>query len=138
MLLEVSKVTVDGEDYLKIKLRKLDSEVVRIIMSIKGWFKAQEYMCYGLPYSALGEFIRKTQDYMVVWKSPADNMGTLVKGIDTRDIPTDYIVEYQPKTPLRKHQIITFNLMMLRDYLLIADQEGVGNFTQSLHLTRKI
>ncbi|KZR57511.1 hypothetical protein [Pseudobacillus badius] len=82
-MLEVSKLTVEGEDFLKIKLRKLDPTLVNVIMSIEGWFKAQEYMCYGLPYPSLGEFIEKTKDYMVVWKSPADNMGTLVKGINS-------------------------------------------------------
>lgn len=131
-MLEVSKQTVDGQDFLKIKMRKLDTNIVKVIMSINGWFKAMEPMCYGLPYSALGEFIHKTQDYMVVWKSPADNMGTLVKGINTSDIPTDYIVEYEPKIPLREHQIIAFNLFMTRDYLLLADEEGVGKAAPTL------
>lgn len=125
-MIEVSKVTVDNEDYLKIKLLRLDTDIVQTIMTINGWFKAQEPMCYGLPYHQLGEFFQKTKDYMVVWKSPADSMGTLVKGIDTRDIPTDYIVDYSPKTPLRQHQIVAFNLLLSRDYLLISDQEGVG------------
>lgn len=125
-MLEVSKFTVEGEDYLKIKLKRLDAEVIGVIMSIDGWFKAQEYMCYGLPYSSLGDFIQKTKDYMVVWQSGADKMGTLVKGINTSDIPTEYVVDYTPKIPLREHQIVTFNLMMLRDFMLISDQEGVG------------
>lgn len=125
-MIEVSKFTVGNEDYLKIKLRKLDAAIVGTIMSIGGWFKAQESMCYGLPYSTLGEFIMKTNDYMVVWQSPADKMGTLVKGLNTSDIPKDYVVEYKPKIELRPHQIITFNLMMLRDRLIISDQEGVG------------
>lgn len=125
-MIEVSKFTSDGQDFLKINLKRLDPEIVAMIMSINGWFKAMEPMCYGLPYSALSEFIQKTQDHMVIWKSSADKMGTLAKGIDTRDIPTDYVVDYRPKLPLREHQIVTFNLMMLRDYMLISDQEGVG------------
>ncbi|MDR4436209.1 DEAD/DEAH box helicase [Bacillus tequilensis] len=125
-MIEVSKFTNQDQDYLKIKLRKLDPEIVNIIMSIDGWGKAQEPMCYGLPYSALGEFFQKTKDYMVVWKSHADSMGTLARGIDTRDIPTEFIVDYEPKLPLREHQIVTFNLMLQRDFLLISDQEGVG------------
>lgn len=125
-MIEVSKLTVSGENFLKIKLRKLDPEIVNVIMSIGGWFKAQESMCYGLPYSSLGEFINKTHDYMVVWKSDADKMGTMAKGINTSDVPTDYIVEYQPKIPLRPHQVVTFNLMVQRDFMLISDQEGVG------------
>lgn len=125
-MLEVSRTVVDGQEFLKITLRKLDPNIVSSIMTIPGWFKAQEPMTYGLPYSALGAFIRLTKDVMVVWKSPNDNMGTMVKGINTSDIPKDYIVEYKPKTPLREHQIVTFNLMMLRDFLLISDQEGVG------------
>lgn len=125
-MIEVSKMTVDGEDYLKIELKKLDPAIVNTVTSIGGWFKALQPMCYGLPFSSLGDFIQKTKDYMVVWKSPSDSMGSLVKGINTNDIPTDYVVEYTPKVPLREHQIVAFNLMMLRDFLLISDQEGVG------------
>lgn len=126
-MLEVSKLTVDGEDYLKIKVVKFDTEIINLIMTIDGWFKANEPMCYGLPYSALGDFIRLTKDYMVVWKSDNDGMGTMVKGINTTDVPSDYIIDYKPKVDLREHQIKTFNLLLTRDYLLISDQEGVGN-----------
>lgn len=125
-MLEVSKVTDEGEDFLKIKLKKLEPELVKVIMSINGWFKAMEPMTYGLPYTSLGDFIQATKDYMVVWKNNADNMGTMVKGINTSDIPTDYIVDYEPKLPLREHQVVTFNLMMSRDFMLVSDQEGVG------------
>ncbi|MGG6449521.1 DEAD/DEAH box helicase [Pseudobacillus badius] len=41
-------------------------------------------------------------------------------------------MEYEPKTPLREHQVVAFNLMMMRDYLLIADQEGVGKTPATL------
>lgn len=125
-MLEVSKMTFEGEDFLKIKLRKLDPDIVTTLTSMQGWFKAREPMVYGLPYSALGEFIEKTKDYMVIWQSNSDSMGTMVKGISTSDLPSDYVVDYKPKIELREHQIKTFNLMMTRDNLLISDQEGVG------------
>ncbi|MGG1263791.1 DEAD/DEAH box helicase [Brevibacillus laterosporus] len=63
---------------------------------------------------------------MAVWKADGDNMGALVSGIDTDDVPIEYIIPYTPKISLRPHQIQTFNLMVQRDSLLIADQEGVG------------
>lgn len=125
-MIEVSKVRVDGEDFLKIKILKLDTTLVSIITSIDGWFKAREPMTYGLPYDKIGELHAKTYDYMVVWKADGDSMGALTGGIDTDDIPDDYIVPYTPKTALRPHQIKAFNLLMQRDSLLVADQEGVG------------
>jgi SNF2 family DNA or RNA helicase len=125
-LIEVTKVSVDGEDFLKIRILKLDTQLISIITSIDGWFKALEPMVYGLPYDKIEEFHAKTYDYMVIWKADGDSMGALTGGIDTSDVPEDYIVPYTPKEPLRPHQIQTFNLMMQRDSLLVADQEGVG------------
>lgn len=125
-MLEVSREVVDGEEFLKIRLLQLDADLVSKITSIDGWFKAREPMVYGLPYSALGEFIKKTMNDMVLWKNDADKMGTLVSGINTSDIPSDFIINYRPKLELREHQIKAFNLMVMRDSLLIADEEGVG------------
>ena len=126
-MMEVSLFkTPNGEEFLRIELKKYDSESITAIMSIPGWFKAQAPMTYGLPIAQLGEFMKATENLLVVWKSVADNMGAIVKGIDTRDVPNDYIVDYRPKIELREHQIKAFNLLMIRDSLLIADQEGVG------------
>lgn len=125
-MLEVTKMTADGEEYLKIHIKKLDNYSVPIIMSIEGWFKSREPMVYGLPYAKAEEFYAKTVDLMVVWKADGDSMGSLVTGINTDQVPTDYSVPYTPKIPLRPHQIQAFNLMLQRDSLLIADQEGVG------------
>ena len=126
-MLEVEKITFEGEDYLKVKMKSLDPETVKLITSIDGWFQAREPMTYGLPYSQLGDFFNKTKDLMVVWKGQGDNMGSLVKGVNTKDVPKeDLVVDYQPKIELRPHQKQTFNLMIQRDMLLISDQEGVG------------
>lgn len=125
-MMEVSMFKDNFGEYLKVELRTLEVEAVQTIMSIPGWFKGRGTMVYGLPFSALPEFIRKTEDMQVIWKSEVDNMGTLVKGIDTKDIPTDYIIPYEPKIELRPHQIQNFNLTMVRDTMLVADQEGVG------------
>lgn len=126
-MLEVTKVKVDGKLYLKIKVVRVDTTLVSIITSIDGWFKAMEPMTYGLPYEKAAEFHAKTYNYMVVWKGDGDSMGTLTGGIDTDDVPTDYTVDYRPKLDLRPYQIQAFNLLMQRDTLLVADQEGVGN-----------
>lgn len=130
-MLEVTKVKVEDRLYLKIKIVKMDTSLISIITSIDGWFKAMEPMTYGLPYEKAAEFHAKTYNYMVVWKADGDSMGTLTGGIDTDDIPTDYIVDYRPKQELRPYQVQGFNLLMQRDYLLIADQEGVGNIAPS-------
>lgn len=116
-----------GDEFLKITLKRFDQDAVLAITSIAGWFKGKEPFVYGLPLQALGEFVKKTEDMLVIWKSTVDNMGTVAKGIDTREIPSDYIIEYEPKLPLRPHQIKGFNLFMMRDHLLVADQEGTGN-----------
>lgn len=125
-MLEVTKVTMDGVEYLRLGLKSLNPEVVAIVMSINGCFKGREPMVWGLPIDAVEELKHKTYNYMVVWKGEEDSMGSLVKGIDTSTIPEEYIVPYTPKTPLRPHQIQTFNLMLTRDKMIISDQEGVG------------
>jgi len=125
-MIEISKITVGGEDYLKIKIVKFDPEIVAKIMTIEGWGLGREPLTYGVPYSKAQELHAKTFDYMVIWKAEGDNMGALTGGIDTSDVPEDYITSYTPKIPLRAHQIQTFNLLMQRDSLLISDQEGVG------------
>lgn len=130
-MVEVTKVTVDNEDYLKIKMVRFDKDITQAIMSIQGWFKAREPLTFGLPFSKLEEFHAKTHNYMVVWKAEGDSMGALVSGIDTSNVPVDYVVPYKPKIPLRPHQIQSFNLLLQMDSLLIADQEGVGNITLS-------
>lgn len=130
-MLEVSLFkTADNQEFLKIEVKKYDVESIEAIMSVQGWFKGKEPMVYGLPLASLGDFMKATEDLLVVWKSVADNMGSIVKGIDTRDIPKDYIVDYTPKVALRPHQIQNFNLTMMRDTMLISDQEGVGNTTR--------
>jgi SNF2 family DNA or RNA helicase len=131
-MIEVSKVRVNGEDFLKIKVLKLDTQLVSVITSINGWFKAHEPMTYGLPYDKLAELHAITYDYMVVWKTDGDSMGTMTGGIDTDDVPTEYCVDYTPKIPLRDYQVQGFNLLMQRDALLVADQEGVGKSPQIL------
>lgn len=125
-LISVSKVSYRGKDYLKIKLSDLDPSFLHVLKTINGWFKGQEPLVFGLPYDRLGEFIQKTKDFLVVWQSQADQMGAMVRGVDTKDIPKDYIVEYTPKEKLRQHQIELFNLLLMRDSLLISDEEGVG------------
>lgn len=125
-MMEVSLFSDNNGEFLKIELKTLKVEAVQAIMSIRGWFKGRMPMVYGLPFSALGEFIKKTEDMQVIWKSEVDHMGSIVKGINTKDIPDTYTVPYEPKTPLRPHQVKYFNLTMFRDRMLIADQEGVG------------
>lgn len=126
-MLEVSKVALpDGRSFLKIELKVLNVDAIQAITSIPGWFKAPETMCYGLPYEALNEFKKKTKDYLVLWKNENDSMGSIVRGIDTEDLPNEYVVPYTPKIPLREHQVVAWNLLMTRDMLLVADQEGVG------------
>lgn len=131
-MLEVTKVSVNEDLFLKIKIVKLDNVLVSIIMSIEGWFKAMEPMTYGIPYEKAAEFHSKTYNFMVVWKAEGDSMGTLTGGIDTDDVPSEYSVEYSPKVPLRPYQVQGFNLLMQRDFLLVADQEGVGKSPQIL------
>lgn len=125
-MIEVTKVTFDGVDYLKIELKVLDPELIGIITSINGWFKGREPLVYGLPIEKAEELKAKTFNHMVVWKGEEDSMGSLVKGIDTSTISEEYCVPYEPKIPLRPHQIQTFNLLLTRDKLIISDQEGVG------------
>ncbi len=131
-MLEVSKIRVDGEDFLKIKILKLDTSLVSLITSIDGWFKANEPMVYGLPYAKIEQFHALTYNHMVVWKAEGDSMGTLTGGIDTSDVSTEYCVDYRPKLPLRDYQVQGFNLLMQRNALLVADQEGVGKSPQIL------
>jgi SNF2 family DNA or RNA helicase len=50
----------------------------------------------------------------------------LLNGITTNELTTNFEVEYTPKSQLRPHQIITFNLLFKKDRFLISDQEGVG------------
>lgn len=130
-MMEVSLFKADNDEYLKIELRTFSTEVIQAITSIPGWFKGKAPMVYGLPFKALGEFIKKTEDLLVVWKSEADSMGSIVKGIDTRDVPTEYIVDYKPKIELRPHQVQCFNLLMMKNELLISDEEGVGKLQTS-------
>lgn len=126
-MLEVSKVEFEGESFLRCQMKKLDPDIVSIITSIKGWWKGRDFLTYGLPFTAMDELNRRTRDYMVVWKlDNDDNMGALVKGIDTSDVSEDYCIPYEPKIPLRPHQIQAFNLLVQRDTMLVADQEGVG------------
>lgn len=125
-MMEVSLFKTENQEFLKIELKKFDHDAITALTSIEGWFKGLEPMVYGLPFSSLREFMKKTENMLVVWKSEVDNMGSIVKGIDTREVPEDYIVDYTPKTPLRPHQIQNFNLTMLRDSMLVSDQEGVG------------
>ncbi|QNR70484.1 hypothetical protein IAQ67_28660 (plasmid) [Paenibacillus peoriae] len=131
-MLEITKVSADGEDFLKIKVinkgtAPLDARDIATIISIEGWQKSErDALTYALPFSKAEELYQKTRDLMVVWKSEGDNMGALSTGISTDYIPKDYTIPYTPKIPLRPHQIQAFNLMVQRDGLLIADQEGVG------------
>jgi SNF2 family DNA or RNA helicase len=125
-MLEVTKVTFDGVEYLRLELKALKPEIVEIIMSIDGWGKGREPMIWGLPIDKAEELKYKTNRYLVVWKGEQDAMGSITKGIDTSMISEDYCVPYTPKTALRPHQIQTFNLMLSRDRMVISDQEGVG------------
>lgn len=126
-MLEVQKIDYKGKQYLKLKLHQFDPELIRIITSIPGWFKGREHLVYGLPFEKLEELHRKTMNHVVVYKfDEMDDIGSLVKGIDTSDVPDTYCVDYTPKAELRPHQIVAFNLLLQRDYLLISDQEGVG------------
>lgn len=130
--MEVSKINLNGKDWLRIELKKYDQAEVNIITSIDGWFRGNTFVEYGLPYEKLPEFIKKTKDILVVWKSHNDSMGCLTRGIDSSKIPTFYTVPYTPKIPLRPHQIQGFNLMMQKDSLILADEEGVGKAFQVL------
>lgn len=126
-MLEVTKVDFEGESFLRLEMKQLDPELVAIITSIQGWWKARDFLTYGLPFDKLDELNRKTRNHMVIWKLDSDDsMGSLVKGIDTADVSDDYCVPYTPKLALRPHQIQAFNLLLQRDTLLVADQEGVG------------
>ncbi|ALA07285.1 putative helicase [Brevibacillus phage SecTim467] len=125
-MLEVTKVTYDGVEYLRLYVRTLSPELVGIITSIEGWFNDREPMVYGLPFYKAEELKYKTVNEMVVWKGEEDSMGSLVKGIDTSDISEEYCIPFTPKTPLRPHQVQAFNLLMSRDKMVISDQEGVG------------
>lgn len=125
-MLEVTKVTFDGYEFLKLELKMLDADIVAQIMSIEGWFKGREAMVWGLPIEKAEELRYKTNNYLVVWRGEEDAMGSIVKGIDTSQISEEYCVPYTPKVPLRPHQIQTFNLMLSRDKMIISDQEGVG------------
>jgi SNF2 family DNA or RNA helicase len=125
-MLEVEKIEYEGEVYLKLLLIKPDNKLINIIKSINGWFKGSDSLVYGLPHHKEDELKHKTRDNLVLWKGNDDNMGSIVKGIDTSNISTDYCVAYTPKLPLRPHQVVTFNLMLQRDNMIISDQEGVG------------
>lgn len=125
-MIEVEKISHLGKEFLKITFKSFDKDLWASIMSIDGWFKGKSPKTLGVPFEKLHEFNAKTKDALVVWKRDGDSMGALTKGIETNDIPKGYMVDYQPKIPLREHQIIGFNLMMMRERLLISDQEGVG------------
>lgn len=125
-MLEVTKVTFEGEEFLKLKVLEVDTRLLQVISTINGWFKGNEPMVYGVPGSKGEELFEKTKDYMVVWKGTGDNMGSMVRGIDTDNVPDDYVLDYRPKLELRPYQKQLFNLLQSRNHLLVADQEGVG------------
>ncbi len=125
-MLEVTKVTHDGVDYLKLKILALKPEIVEIVLGIEGAWNAREPMVYGLPYDKAEELRHKTADHMVVWKGEQDSMGSISRGIDTSNVSEEYCVPYQPKVGLKPHQVQAFNLLMMRDSMIVSDQEGVG------------
>lgn len=110
--------------WIKVNFR-YNPKVIEKIKTIKGRFYNPKTKNWGVPLEKKEEFEDKLADHLIIWKD-----GTKGKyDFSNKDwgVPKDRpVVPYNFKTKPMPHQIEGFNVLVINDKILLADEQGLG------------
>jgi SNF2 family DNA or RNA helicase len=137
-------VTPNGKQWIKVSLTP-HPIVIDAMSKVKGALFNTKTNFWAVPYEYVNDFVSKMADYLIVWKGEDEPL-IYTQGITEDDIPSSpvvpgYTVQYDSEgnitgstgfktTPWGEFQVKGFNLMVSRDFLILADDAGLGKSWQ--------
>jgi SNF2 family DNA or RNA helicase len=136
-LINADILEFNGQEYIKVWFRPSPpaTEKMKTIKSAK---RNNVTGNWNIPIEDKEEFIKKMSNFLIVWHTPSEIRGG---GIDESRISNkprgDYDVEYNEDgtikwskgwkvPPLAEYQVKGFNKVRRSDFLILADEQGLG------------
>lgn len=131
----------DGKQWIKVWFN-YNADVVARMGSVRGALYSKNLKMWAVPYENKLDFESKMGDFLIQWKNDDEghkfNGGISEESIPDQPIVTGYSVEYDEdrnivsstgfKTkPWGEFQVKGFNLLVSRNFLILADDAGLGN-----------
>jgi SNF2 family DNA or RNA helicase len=133
----------DGREWIKASFKRndlIDEQMQTINGALRSPVASNEW---AIPYWSRPEFERKLGDFLIVWKDEpvTGNGGISEDSIPDNPIVPGYAVFYDgdgkitdstgfKTSPWGEFQVKGFNLMVSRDFLILADDAGLGKSWQ--------
>jgi len=131
----------DDSDWLKVSFKK-NKEYTEKMGTIPGASYSPVRECWAVPYSQLDKFNSLMAEHLIVWDNEEPNGG----GISEDTIPSypttpGYSIKYDltgkiinstgfKTTPWGEYQVKGHNLLVEKDFLILADEQGLGKSWQ--------
>lgn len=138
-MIYAEKVFAQGRDWVKASIKNNSRFLAREMSKVKGAICNPKTGLWAIPYENKADFINKMGNYLIIWMGEDyDNPG----GIPEESIPSypivpGYSVKYDSEgnilssegfktMPWGEFQVKGFNALVTRDFLILADDAGLG------------
>lgn len=129
----------DGRQWIKVSF-KYNQLLVNMIKTVPGALFSPQQRVWAIPYDHRAEFERIMDNYLINWvdEELPNNGGISESTISPQPVVPGYSVEYDSEgniigstgfktTPWGEFQVKGFNLLVERNFLILADDAGLGN-----------
>lgn len=137
------KVEAKGRWWIKAKLVNYNPFLFNKMRSVRGCLYNKMTGYFAIPIEYENDFINKMEEHLILWKDRNEN-AVLEENIPSYPIVPGYSVTYDEngniidakgfKTrPWGEFQVKGFNLLVQKDFLILADDAGLGKSWQILN-----
>jgi len=137
------KVEAKGKLWIKVKLLNYNPFLFNKMRTIKGCLYNKATGYFAIPIEYEEDFLNKMEEHLILWKDKNEH-AVLEDTIPSTPIVAGYSVTYDDKgniidaqgfktKPWGEFQVKGFNLLVQKDFLILADDAGLGKSWQVLN-----
>jgi SNF2 family DNA or RNA helicase len=122
-MIYAEKVIVNGVNWIKVNFKPLP-EIIHTMNSVPNVSFNPATKNWAVPYENRKQFEEIMGNHLILWRGEEVESG----GIPEESIPDKPVVPFNFKTKPFDFQIRGFNAMYERNFLILGDDMGLGNY----------